>query len=845
MAQHLGDVFDGDDLQPLLHVVRDFRQILLVFLRDEHRLDATAQGREQFLLQAADGHGVAAQGNLARHRHVLADRDLRQNRHDGCHHRQTGRGTVLRRCAIRHVHVDVDLVELRRLHPDLRRNGPHVARSRIDRLLHHIAQLAGGLHPALARQLQRLDVQEVAADRGPGQPGDDTDLILFLRQPVTVLPDAKELVEVVRRNDHLLRFLLDDLRHRLAGKLGHLAFKVPDAGLPRVVADDVGQRAVLDHELGLLQTVVLGHLVQQVPLGDLKLLVLGVARQRDDLHPVEQRPGHVVAVGGGHEHHVRQVVFHFEIVVHEGRVLFGVQHLQHGRSRIATEVLPHLVDLVEQDERVRGLRLLQRLDDLAGHGADVGPAVAADLGFIAHAAQRNADELAARGLRDRLAQRRLADTRRADEAEDRAFQLLAARLHGEVLDDPLLHLLKRIVVLVEDVLRLVQVLLHARLRAPRDGQHPVEVVAHDGCLGGHGRHVAQLLELRIGLFPGFLRQLGLLDLLFEFGDFALAILAVAEFLLNGFHLLVQIVLALGLLHLALDAGLDLLLDLQDGHLPLHQAIDLLQPLADRERLKQFLLLAHFDAEVTGHEIGQLRRLGRFADGGQRLFGDVLLDLGVALELLRHGVGQGLDRGGVAGHLGQVLGLRLEEVVVVEVLDDAHAALALDQHLHGAVGQLEQLQDIRQHARLVDAGGLRIVDRGIDLAGKQDLLVVVHHLFQCTHRLFAAHEEGHDHVREHDDVAQRQHRIGWIEWLFHARVFLVLGKTAEPRIAATCAVSGQNTLHVPLDPGFQAIRAGARCVALTVTLPARFRKPGFPAKVNDETTWRRPDHPPVA
>ena len=89
-----------------------------------------------------------------------------------------------------------------------------------------------------------------------------------------------------------------------------------------------------------------------------------------------------------------------------------------------------------------------------------------------------------------------------------------------------------------------------------------------------------------------LRQLGLGDLRFQLGHFAFAVLAVAQLLLNGLHLLIQIIFALGALHLGFDAGLDLFLDLQDAHFALHQAIDLFQPLADRKRLQHFLLLRH-------------------------------------------------------------------------------------------------------------------------------------------------------------------------------------------------------------------------------------------------------------
>ena len=64
-----------------------------------------------------------------------------------------------------------------------------------------------------------------------------------------------------------------------------------------------------------------------------------------------------------------------------------------------------------------------RLDDPARHRADVGPPVAANLGLVAHAAERHAGHLAAQRPCDRLREAGLADARRSDEAEDR----LAAR----------------------------------------------------------------------------------------------------------------------------------------------------------------------------------------------------------------------------------------------------------------------------------------------------------------------------------------------------------------------------------------------------------------------------------
>ena len=317
---------------------------------------------------------------------------------------------------------------------------------------------------------------------------------------------------------------------------------------------------------------------------DLDLLVLGVAGDPDDLHAVHQRSRNIQRIRGRDEHHVGQIVVDLEIVIVEGRVLLGVEDLEQRRRRIAAEIGAHLVDLVQQEQRIRGLRLAHRLDDLAGHRADIGAAVTADFGLVAHAAERHAHELAPGRPRDRLAERGLADAGRPDQAQDRSGQLVGARLHREILDDAVLDLLQSVVIVVEHGLRRDQILLDLGLLVPRDRQQPVEIVAHDGRFRGHRRHLAQLLQLVLRLLARFLGELGLGNLLFQIGQLVAAFV-VAELLLDRLHLLVEIIFALGLLHLALDARADALLDLQHRDLALHQPEHLLEARGDRQRLQ--------------------------------------------------------------------------------------------------------------------------------------------------------------------------------------------------------------------------------------------------------------------
>src|SRR5260221_3815417 len=169
-------------------------------------------------------------------------------------------------------------------------------------------------------------------------------------------------------------------------------------------------------------------------------------------------------------------------------VLLGVQHFEQRRRRIAAKFLAELVDLIEEEERVRRSRLLDIRDDLARKRADIGPAVAADFSLIANAAERLANELTARGTRNRAPERGLADARRTYQAQDRPLQLVGAGLDSEILNNPVLDLLQGVMVLVQHALRFGDILLELRLLAPRQAEQNIEIVPRDGRFGRHRSH---------------------------------------------------------------------------------------------------------------------------------------------------------------------------------------------------------------------------------------------------------------------------------------------------------------------------------------------------------------------
>jgi hypothetical protein len=220
----------------------------------------------------------------------------------------------------------------------------------------------------------------------------------------------------------------------------------------------------------------------------------------------------------------------------------------------------------------------------------------------------------------------------------------------------------------------------------------------------------------------------------------------------------MVVLLLALLHLLLDAGPDLLLHLEDLDLRVHQLVEALEALERVAGLQHLLAVRQLDAlQVTHDGVGQLRRVFDGLHGDHRLRRDALVELHVLLEGAVHGAHQRLDGHRVHGRLFDDVYLAQQELFVGHEACDLGAALALHQHLHGAVRQAQQLDDDAHGAHRVDVLGQRVVGLGLALGGEQDFLLVAHGLFQRVDGLLTPHEERDHHVREDDDVSQGEQR----------------------------------------------------------------------------------------
>mmetsp|Transcript_10325 Transcript_10325/g.30663 ORF Transcript_10325/g.30663 Transcript_10325/m.30663 type:complete len:923 (+) Transcript_10325:165-2933(+) len=653
-------------------VLLQFHEVGLVPLRQDQGLHAFPAGRDDLLLDAAHLQDFACERQLPRHGQVRPEGPVERQADQRASHGDAGGGPVLRDGALRHVEVHPrrvqELVAWVQLADEVLGEGQR------DRggLGHHLPELACDLHRAAAaiesapRLTAGLNVESGAAHRGPGQAHDDPGRGLArlpeLVREVQRLPDV--LREVLRGDGGLL--LLPGAPHHAQGHLpGHLLeqlAELPHAGLARVLADHLVEGLVLEVDLVGADAALLLRLGDEVLLGDGHLLLVDVARDPHDLHAVQQRARDVAdLVRRADEEGLRQVHGDVQVVVAEAAVLLRVQDLQQRGGRVPAHIAPELVDLVDQHHGVGALRDLHTLDQLPWHGADVGPPVPAQLGDVVHPAHGEAVELPVQGARDALADRRLADTGRADQAHDLALYRLLEEADRDVLQDALLHVLEPEVVLVKDGLRLLDVLvLHVDL-PPGDAREPLQVCAADVELGGRRLDRAELRELGLDHLLHLLGDGLPLDGLAELDHQGLLLVLLdAELLGDLLHLLHQQHTALLLGDLLLNLGAHLGLQLRELEVLLDDGEDLLLALDEvrlREHRLQVLALRQGHA---GDEVAELQRVVEVVELDHLVV--LLLVKERGLEQLLHGVDdlgvQSLDLGIVLGHLG-----------LAEVLDD--------------------------------------------------------------------------------------------------------------------------------------------------------------------------------
>ena len=310
---------------------------------------------------------------------------------------------------------------------------------------------------------------------------------------------------------------------------------------------------------------------------------------------------------------------------------------------------------------------------------------------------------------------------------------------AEVLDDPVLDLLEIEVVLVENRARVLEVEVVLGERRPRQGDDPLEVGADHPVLGRRRRQPLEPAELAVDRLAHLLGQRAeSLDALAELGDLRLLRVVLAELLLDRLQLLAQEILALPLLHLGLNLGLDLRSELEDLELAVEDRRHGAQPLLDVDLLQDLLALLGLDrAQRRGDEVAQRARVVDVRGSQLKLLGQVRREPDDAREEALHVARQRLDLRSLEQHVRQRVELSEQVGVGVEAVQELHALEALDEDPQTPVGDLDHLVHEGDRADLVDVAPGGHLDRPVARGHEREQPVAGHDVVDQSHGPFLA------------------------------------------------------------------------------------------------------------
>ena len=241
MANGVIGVGDEGEFEFSTHVGGDFFKVAAVAGGEEDAGDTGAGGGEDFFFDAADGHDFAAEGDFAGHGGGGRDGLAIEEGIDGDEHGEAGGGAVLGDGAGGDVDVDVGFFVEGVGEVEASGVGLEIAEGGAGGFLHDVAEGTGEDEVAFAGHAGGFNEEDVAADGGPGESGDDAGVEVFFGDFGVEFDGAEEGGKFGGGYAEGGFAAFGEVAGGLAADVGDFAVEVADAGFAGVVGDDAGE----------------------------------------------------------------------------------------------------------------------------------------------------------------------------------------------------------------------------------------------------------------------------------------------------------------------------------------------------------------------------------------------------------------------------------------------------------------------------------------------------------------------------------------------------------------------------------------------------------------------------
>ncbi len=651
--------------------------------------------------------------------------------------------------------MDIRVLEFIAVQPKLFGTRARVTQGCLGALLHDLAQVTGQRQRSLAGHQGHLDRQRISSCLRPGDPHSNTHLVLGKQQGAGDTRRPQELGQASGRDALGIATLLGDTPGDLPEDVRDLSLQVANARLVGVLADDHLDGLLLKPDPHFLQAMRRQLPGDEKLPGNMHFFFFNVTGELDDLHPILQSGrDRIDVVRGGHEHDLAQIVVHLKIMIGEGVVLLRVKHLQERSRRVAPEVSAQLVDLVQHEQRVDRASAAHDLDDPTGHRPDIRSPVAANLRLVTHPTQGDPDEIAAKRLGDRFAQRGFARPRRPDKTQDRGLHLIQGQLaDGDVLQNALFRLLKAIMLFVQDFGGVVDIEVVFRLVRPGKLQEPIQVGSDDPDFRSERRHASQATKLLAGLLLDHIGHLDRLKFIVQLGDLLLEDIGLPQLALDDSHLFAQEQLALRFIDGLLNPVVNLVFQLQHVKLFAQQNAHSQQTIRRVVHLQQFLPLDCGQVQGGRHQVGQPARLLDVHRKDVGIFRQVAVEINALLKQSQHRPHAGLDLVGMVGLFDDRMGLHPEVRVILLIVDNLDAPSPLDEDAQSPIRHAQHASQRKLDTRIVDVALAGVLKLRVFLGRADDRLMGLLGRVNSLKGAAAPDKQRRHHIGINNQVAQ--------------------------------------------------------------------------------------------
>ena len=287
---------------------------------------------------------------------------------------------------------------------------------------------------------------------------------------------------------------------------------------------------------------------------------------------------------------------------------------------------------------------------------------------------------------------------------------------------------------------------------PRQLKQSIDVVAHDGRFRRHRRHHFQFFQFRQTFFFSLFAHACFFDFCFQRVQLA-AFVFFAQFFLNRFHLLIQVILALGFFHLTFHAATDAFLDLHDVEFGFQLSQQKFQTLNNAGGLQHILTLLQFQLQMGGNRIGKTAVVIDTADGTDDFGRDFFVQFRILLKLSQQGTAQGLNFGIVlvAVFINR-LNMGQKQSACFVNRQRARTTDTFYQHFNGTIRQLQNLQNLGNRTGLVQIFSFRVFCIRVKLGQQENRIIISHCRLKGCNRFRTTDEQRQYHMRIHHDIA---------------------------------------------------------------------------------------------